>query len=378
MICNPVDFLDIYFLDPLVAGCYQDDDPTYKTSDFNNFNRVDGFDSDLWNNDERFDITRMNMNVELNIPKALQEAREKNLEIIQPQIPSSRFYVLESQKLEWNTLYESAWLYEMLGKPKIIDLQLLNGTENMKDKNPIFIVMKAHIEEYTKLFRSYEEKNINFYVIHLSDEHSLDDISFYDLSCCKGVVRNYFRNNLSNKVLVLPLGYHYTINSGIESPYERTPQLPFRRNIWSFHGTNWCNRKDILDPLQVLGDHTYKLYDNWNDANSLKQKEYCSMLLDSIFIPCVGGQNAETFRFYESLECGCIPILVNDASSEYFGFISNYIPLLNLPNWQVVPDVIQQMLNDKEALEKYRFIVLNAYKDMKQNLKQKIKEILMV
>ena len=378
MICNPVDFLDIYFLDPLVAGCYQDDDPTYKTSDFNNFNRVDGFDSDLWNNDERFDITRMNMNVELNIPKALQEAREKNLEIIQPQIPSSRFYVLESQKLEWNTLYESAWLYEMLGKPKIIDLQLLNGTENMKDKNPIFIVMKAHIEEYTKLFRSYEEKNINFYVIHLSDEHSLDDISFYDLSCCKGVVRNYFRNNLSNKVLVLPLGYHYTINSGIESPYERTPQLPFRRNIWSFHGTNWCNRKDILDPLQVLGDHTYKLYDNWNDANSLKQKEYCSMLLDSIFIPCVGGQNAETFRFYESLECGCIPILVNDASSEYFGFISNYIPLLNLPNWQVVPDVIQQMLNDKESLEKYRFIVLNAYKDMKQNLKQKIKEILMV
>jgi ATP-dependent DNA helicase PIF1 len=55
MVCNPVDFMNIYFLDPLMAGCYQDDDPVYATSEFNNFNRVDGFDSDLWNNDERFD-----------------------------------------------------------------------------------------------------------------------------------------------------------------------------------------------------------------------------------------------------------------------------------------------------------------------------------
>jgi hypothetical protein len=30
MICNPVNTINMYFLDPLVAGCYQDDDPKYQ------------------------------------------------------------------------------------------------------------------------------------------------------------------------------------------------------------------------------------------------------------------------------------------------------------------------------------------------------------
>jgi len=379
MICNPVDFLNIYFLDPLVAGCYQDDDPVYKNSEFNNFNRIDGFDSDLWNNDERFDISEMNMNIELNIERALYEARtlheSQNVskETLNPPKSKSRYCMLESQKLEWNTLYESAWLYEMLGKPKIIELQSINNSEPLVE-NPIFIVMKGHIDEYNSLFTIYNENNINFYVIHLSDEYGTDDISFYDMKSCKGVVRNYIRNDISNnKVLILPLGYHYTVNSGVESPYERTPQLPFRSNIWSFFGTNWKNRNTILDSLQSVGKHTYKLYDNWNDAQNLKQKEYCSVLLDSIFVPCIEGQNHETFRFYEALECGCIPIIID---SEYFRYISKYIPLINLPNWNIIPQVLYQLYNDKESLESYRFTILNAYKEMKITLKEKVKNTL--
>lgn len=48
------DFLNIYFTTPLLATCFQEDDPIYQKAEFNNFNRVDNFDSDLWNNTECF------------------------------------------------------------------------------------------------------------------------------------------------------------------------------------------------------------------------------------------------------------------------------------------------------------------------------------
>ncbi len=55
VICNrESDNLDVYFLDPLAAGCFQDDDPAYVTGNFNDQSAVGGFDSDLCNTTERF------------------------------------------------------------------------------------------------------------------------------------------------------------------------------------------------------------------------------------------------------------------------------------------------------------------------------------
>jgi len=55
LLFNSLDKENVYVLDPLVAGASQDDDP-YINSDFNDFSRKDKFDSDLWNNDERFSL----------------------------------------------------------------------------------------------------------------------------------------------------------------------------------------------------------------------------------------------------------------------------------------------------------------------------------
>ena len=386
MICNPIDFMNIYFLDPLVAGCYQDDDPIYKNAEFNNFNRVDGFDSDLWNNDERFTNEEIKiMGNELNIPSALADAKQSihtyTKSLTSPVIKNTsnvfnRLCMLEEHKLSWDLLYEHSWLYELLGKPSTIELQSVKAEEMPNVENPIFIILNNHIESYTKLFTYYESKGFKYNILHLGDEHGLDNIEFYNFDCCKSVVRNYVRKDLLAKVLVIPLGYHFTINNGIDSPYERTPQLPFRSNLWSFFGTNWNNREAILEPLKILGKHQLQLYKEWNDSESLKKEEYTSVLLDTVFVPCIGGQNAETFRFYEALECGCIPILINDEESkEYYSYISTHIPLINLPNWSVVPSFINHIFNDKDTLQQYRFIILNSYKTWKQNLKEEIKKI---
>jgi len=384
MICNPVDFLNIYFLDPLVAGCYQDDDPIYKNSEFNNFNRVDGFDSDLWNNDERFDkeeAEKLACEGELNPAKALHEARKyvvetptaTTFEKVNTNDPNilNKICCLETQDIEWNKLYEHSWLHELFGRPKIVELQKVKLNEKPPVEKPILLVQKGHFENYHKLFSFYEANNIQYYILHLSDEHANDDISFYDNSNCLGVIRNYIRSNLNSKVKVIPLGYHFTVREGIDNPFERTPQLPFRSNLWCFFGTNWNNRQSIIDLLKPIGKNTYKLYDSWNDPANLGREEYCATLLDSVFVPCMGGQNPETFRLYEALECGCIPILINDdTNANYFHYISEHLPFLNVNSWAQVPGLMTQLFNDKQSLETYRFMLLNNYKQLKENLKK--------
>jgi hypothetical protein len=384
MICNPVDFLNIFFLDPLVAGCYQDDDPVYKNSEFNNFNRVDGFDSDLWNNDERFDkeeSDKLALTGELNPMRALHEARKYitdtsvigTFEKVNTNDPNifNKICCLETQDIEWNKLYEHSWLHELFGRPKIVELQKVKLNEKPPVEKPILLVQKGHFENYHKLFSFYEASGIQYYVLHLSDEHGNDDISFYDNSNCLGVIRNYIRSGLNSKVKVIPLGYHFTLREGIDNPFERTPQLPFRSNVWCFFGTNWNNRKEIIDLLEPIGNNTYKLYDSWNDPANLGREEYCAMLLDSIFVPCMGGQNPETFRLYEALECGCIPILINDdTNANYFRYISQYLPFLNVNSWAQVPNLMTQLFNDKQSLETYRFMLLNNYRQLKENLKK--------
>lgn len=385
MVCNRVDFMNIYFLDPLVAGCYQDDDPVYKNSEFNNFNRIDGFDSDLWNNDERFsqeEIDAVGFEANLDIANALFDARNSINNYIETSITTkpvdietikSRFCTLNNHTVEWNELYEKTWLNELFGKPKTLEFTRVNFNEDPPVKDPIFFVQRGHIEDYSRYFQKLEAKDIDFYVLHLSDEFGNDPIDFYELSHCKKVVRNYVRDGLSDKVLIIPLGYHNTFSQGMENPFERTPQLPFRSQVWSFFGTNWNNRSAVLEPLKQFQPYKLELFDEWNHPKSLVKSEYLAMMLDTVFIPCIGGNNVETYRLYEALECGCIPIIVRENNS-FINYINQYLQLIVLDNWGQAADFIHQLYNNKDMLEQYRFMVLKNYQSMKGILKANVQQ----
>ena len=385
MLCNPVEYMNIYFLDPLIAGCYQEDDPKYCLAEFNNFNRVDAFDSDLWNNDERF--TDVNVVGNLNIVQALEDVRlqqtkKEQLQLVKPLVsplpplPKNRFYTLDTAPLCWKDLYEHKWLSELLDNPATLEIDTVSYEGNLI-KDIIFIILKPDSHRYTQLFTKYEANAVDFYVIHLGDELGTDTIDFYNFTHCKGVVRNYVRSNLDKKVCVIPLGYHFTLGKGVENPYERTPQLPFRTLVWSFFGTEWNNRAELLAPLTIVREHNVKLFRNWNDAQQLGSKEYLSNVVDSIFVPCIGGQNPETYRFYEALECGCIPIIVKDETSkDYIDYITEHINVLPLNSWAQAPSLMQSLLNDKNSLESYRHSILTSYRSMKLSFKALIKKTL--
>lgn len=399
VLCNPVDVLKAYVLDPMIAGCYQDDDPKYANSQFNDFSRIDGFDSDLWNNDERFAVPEK-VTGELDILDALNEVRAPKavplpialatkavplplpLPVVIPPGPqkdvnplSRRFIALSDQKLDISHLYEGNWLQELFGRPSTFVIEPVGPQDHPPTDSPVFIIQRPYIEKATAIMEKWNESGATFSILHMSDELATDDISSYDLSGCVSVLRFYQRPNLPEKVTTIPLGYHWTLRGGSKNMLTVTPRLPFRSLTWSFFGTDWNNRKNLLQPLyDISGAYKAQFFKDWNDSQALGSEAYTSALLDTLFVPCPDGVNPETFRFYEALECGCIPLVVTtEANSAWVDFITEHIQILPLKSWEDAAKFVTHLLQNREMLEVYRTKVLSSWIEWRKELQDDVK-----
>jgi hypothetical protein len=226
--------------------------------------------------------------------------------------------------------------------------------------------MKPHFNEYIQVFRNYKDAKKEFYVIHLSDEYANDPIDWYEWAT--HVYRPYVRNIPGNNITYLPLG-----------PYRTTKKINDLRNrklIWSFFGTGWNNRADKINDLKIIGPNECRLFDSWADSNQVNSETYSEICLNSIFMPCPGGQNVETFRFYEALEHGVIPLYVRQGEDDtHFKFLANYLPLPIIDSWDNVKNVIVTFLQKPEELIAYRNKLFEAWGIWKEEIKANVKYI---
>lgn len=401
MICNHVEHMKLYCLNPLVAGCYQDEDPKYQASAFNDFNRVDAFDSDLWNNDNRFTSEDISMNMTaassltLNLHEVLSQVQQKNTNtntntekvvvkqvttelISKPPTPrTKRLVCLKEHNLKGPELYEAEWLKHILGSDIPLQIEKVEVSDSPPTDSPIVFFQKNHIPAYNELLKKWNDSGCDFYLLHLSDEYVNDDISVYSLAKCKGVIRMYERPNLPSNVMVIPLGYHYTIEGGSENPAEKTPRLPFRSNRWSFMGTEWQNRKQLLEPFNSIQPNRTVFADSWESTQKIQRKEYLAVLLDTYFVPCPTGNNSETFRIYEALECGCIPLYVKNGDNDALATrLMNEIGILPSSNWSEAAALADHLLQNIQLLENYRTVILNRWVIYKKKLAEDVKKTL--
>ena len=383
MICNPVDTMNLYVLDPLVAGASQDSDPAYQNSQFNDFSRVDGFDSDLWNNDERFTKEEIEAcsekNVPLNINDVLTEVRAAQVEPkVEPKVETKvetnavHYISLKACNLSNASLYESKWLQDIL--PNTFQIEQVDSDLDLEGEFIAVLIRPLWDEQLQWL--SELRKKYSFKILHLADEFGTDPVDFYEWPEVKGVMRFYPRLDLQNnsKVLVIPLGYHHMFPGNRDVPHISTPELPFRELTWSFAGTEWKDRFLQLQTLELSKPRYVKWFSEWNDPTQMKSDEYISLLLNSVFIPCPRGQNVETYRFYEALECGCIPVFIDSPdNAPWLDIFDKQIPFLKLESWMHVAALMGHFMSNKEQLEHYRMAILVSWAKYKMGLKEKIR-----
>ena len=454
MIVNHMDTLNIYFTRPIVAGCFQDLDPRYQTSEFNNFDRKDNFDSDLWNNNEHFDpnaedikesikpsdegdLMMDDSNIEANailmkiaqgktqeflnmsknfleniydkcdsdeknnnwlrviiqilisqsmkyteeqledLTKFIQNLKDKSKNLIiqlsfeellnklstdiiggapgVSSIPKASFsknslpvwYFVPNQ----NTgVLEREWLEEIIGRPiefcgygdqyfgnSKIELLLIQKCESVKDL----------INEKLNLLNKENKKAI---LVHISDEFCNDNLEIYEHPAVKLVIRNYIRTiKTSKKIITIPLGY--VNNRSLKGNFKK---LSERKYTWSFAGSvDKVGRGEMFQKLSTIEPNKIKLLQTWSAPTKEEANEYTSLLNESKFVPCPKGMNYETFRVYEALEAGCVPICVGTESDEhkvYEHLIGSGV-ILMAQDWTAAANIINQINSNINILD---------------------------
>ena len=311
-----------YVLQPLLARCFQEDDSAYCASQFNDLQRTDTFDSDICNNNECFQQEEV-----AHFQKRVRAPFSEGQRVIDlyhfsngPVVQRTTYAAPFSTEHGTFDLYEREWLEDMLQvtihcRPILTEFPA----------NSWFLVQRPYLVAFEALFLSLEKQNIPFHVLHLSDEFGADSLSFYGLSMCKTVIRNYPRALPRHpRLFVLPLGYHYraTTNKTWEG----------RELMWSFHGTDWFDRSKQLESLMIMEPHSCRFQPDWNHATMTPKEEYLSILGNSKFCPILRGNHAETFRLYEALEAGALPI-TTITDRDYLGWIEEHMGLSSLYPW---------------------------------------------
>lgn len=345
---HPIVGLKKYILNPLITHCFQEEDSKYINSQFNDLQRTNDFDSDIWNNTESF--------------------TEDEIELFRNPTSSLTVYHIPNGDNKSFNIYEKKWLEEMVDTS--IDFKPLTNLSSIVPDNSWFIVQRPHIDTFNNYFNLLKQENINFKVFHLSDELSRDSIDFYRYSNCKAVIRNYIRDDVPKlpHIITIPLGFHHKA--------DKNAIFDDRFIVWSFHGTNWFNRKELLEPLCSLTPYHCHFTDSWNDPKQTSENAYLGRLTNSKFCPILRGNNVETFRLYEALEAGTIPIYVrNEGDDNFWEVISKKLGLVKLTSWENAVEFIKTLLSDTNRAEIYRQELITYWTSWKNEIKTIIQHL---
>ena len=146
--------------------------------------------------------------------------------------------------------------------------------------------------------------------------------------CCKHVWRTFFWNSIKKykNCSFIPIGY---------KSFDKVPKkkISEKKYLWSYLGTiHHASRYDLNYQLRKVEPSFVKKTQAFGSTDSLDSKSYYNILNDSIFIPVpIGFIHPETYRLFECLEIGCIPIVENP--KKFFDMLFPNNPFIKKKFW---------------------------------------------
>tara|TARA_B100000674_G_C37975050_1_gene978884 strand:- start:513 stop:1442 length:930 start_codon:yes stop_codon:yes gene_type:complete len=215
-----------------------------------------------------------------------------------------------------------------------------------------------------------------FCLIHISDEEGLDGDLLYPM-LPKGtcVWRNFPYPRFESHGLTIrsfpigPRGEFLGPQPVVLSSSRRFP--------WTFMGTLWRSSQRLLSTslfLRALPQGVY--FGGKNFGQGVPLADYKNVLSDSVFALCPeGDRHFDTFRLFESLQMGCLPVVV-EREGQARQVLGHDFPLPIFPDWPAAlmfvrsnlpkPLVLDQMQDDVQSWWKRRKASLSAllHKDL--------------
>jgi len=255
--------------------------------------------------------------------------------------------------------WERDWLRSLLGG-MVAGEAVDNTWSHISD--PMIVVDNRLVAEKAPYYRQAFERGTRVILVHLSDEAFRDDYGIYQY--CDAVIRNYRSEILAeaNSTFFIPLG----CKAGFVKAGVTPKPAAARRHLWSFAGdVKKYTRAEMLDAMSQLSEGFRHLTEGFNTTDCLSGDDYRALLDDTVIVPCPGGwSNLETFRVYEALEAGCIPIVERRPGFDYFTDLLGPHPIPNVMRWREAVELVRQLQAEDriEALRQTCAAWWQAYK----------------
>lgn len=270
--------------------------------------------------------------------------------------------------------WEADWLRFVLSGQRIVDLnpaasESVAGHRAWPTTGPALIVDQRLTREKLGDYRALYRAGVRFGLVHLSDELYADDRAAYAYASL--VLRNYWSAELQHdrRVLTLPLGW----KSGFVLGGANLPAHQ-RKYSWCFVGSSRkTQRERMLGALSQISGGFLHLISSFDGPGSLPTLEYQDVLSQSVFCPAPAGHaNLDSFRVWEALECGSIPIVERRPGFDYFRLAYGEHPLPTLQDWSEVPAIMRPLLADPAAMESLRLSCGAWWQSHKQELRRRV------
>lgn len=252
----------------------------------------------------------------------------------------------EEMDYEWGLYHKTnsdKWIYEILKKVKY---NIIENETNL-EKEDTLIIVDSSVEKKAELYAKLKLICSKIFLLHLGDESGeYDSSTVYEN--CNHIWRTFCSNKYfeNSKVKCIPIGY----KSGVLNKQKNN-----RKYKWAFTGTpHKSSRHDLL--FQFSGIEPFFCHKTQEfDQKIISVDEMSEVLSLTEFIPCPNGFfHPETYRVYEALECGCIPIV--EKAYKYYDRLFPNNPFIKVDRWIEAKPVIRGWGDDqiKQKLEECR------------------------
>lgn len=278
--------------------------------------------------------------------------------------------------------YEHDWITSLVTSiptEKIIDTSCTQVIPNA------LIVTNQLISKDT--LHSYHKTNTPFSLIHLSDEYLDDDYKSYYYEECKHVFRNYYHPCLStlSKVQTFGIGPKSHFWKGMSAPQIESIQAGSykeRPYHWSFAGYLKKSDRTLICKLFTLFAPHFVHETQGFHVGILDTETYRTSLTQSKFVLCpIGNCSLDTFRLYEALEAGAIPVTLNsNVNQPFIRHLSNYwehifgkhvrLPYVLNDTWEQNVCMVEFLLGNPHIYDQIHHHMNAFWKDYKKKLSE--------